>query len=131
MMSGSKVVRTLQMPTGMSDLIQFALEPLQLSEFIIAEDVLTYRLRYENGQLLTLVILFVEERHMLLFFKAVISFAIVDMDDEGRNRATYLRRSIERPSGPNDMEFCTRLVAQVAAMKRAVADDLGAGERLG
>ena len=131
MMSGGKVIRTLQMPTGMSELIQFALEPLQLSEFIMAEDVLTYRLHYENGQVLTLVILFVEERHLLLFSKAVISFAIVDMDDEGRNRATYLRRSIQRPRGPHDMEFCTHLMARVFAMTCTVEDDVGAGERLG
>lgn len=129
-MSGGKVIRTLQMPGGMPELIQLALEPLRLREFIVAEDVLTYRMHYANGQVLTLVILFVEERHLLLFSKAVISIAIVDMDDQGRSRATHLRSSIDRPTGPHDMEFCMRLMAQVAAMTRTVADGLGAGERI-
>lgn len=115
----------LCMPSGMKELIQFALRPIRVPLVMNEEDVLAYRLSYASGLHLTVIVMFVARRHWLLFRRPAMCLSVVKADDSMNVTSRYMIEYVQAPTGRHDMEFMSRF----AAATRAVADHLGAGER--
>lgn len=120
----------LRMPSGMKELIQFSLDPIQVSPCFDAEDVLAYRLSYASGQHLTGMVLFVARHYWLFWRRPAMCLSVVDADERMRIRSRYTLAYVRAPNGPHDMPFSVELLSQFASTSRAVADMLGAGQRI-
>ncbi len=119
----------LRMPSGMKELIEFALRPIRVPLVMNEEGVLAYRLSYASGLHLTVIVMLVARRRWLFFRRPAICISVVDAGIGMNIRSRYMVEYIRAPMGPHDMQFSTEFMARFAAVTRAVADVLGAGER--
>ncbi len=128
-MTGRIPVTLLRMPSGMKELIQFALRPIRVPLVMNEEDVLAYRLSYASGLHLTVIVMFVARRHWLIFRRPAMCLSVVKADERMNVTSRYMIEYVQAPTGPLDMEFTMEFMARFTAATRAVADVLGAGER--
>ena len=119
----------LRMPSGMKELIDFALQPIRVPLVMNEEDVIAYRLSYASGLHLTVIVMFVARRRWLFFRRPAICLSVVDAGTSMNIRSRYTVEYVGAPIGPHDIQFSTDFMARFAAVTRAVADVLGAGER--
>lgn len=129
-MSGHVPFSVLRMPSGMKELIQFSLYPLGITPSFDQEDVLAYRLSYASGLSLTVLVLFVARRRWLIFRRPFMCLSVVDADASMNVRSRYMTEYVPAPISPHDMQFSAAFMVTFAVATRAVADELGAGERI-
>ena len=119
-------IRALAMPEYVAQLVWMPLVRMKLEPTGGDDDIVTCSLVYENGAVLSLVVMCVAKRGWFRE-KPAITVSIVGLDDSTRAAQIHSRETIDVPTGPDDLPFVLRFSSLVRAMAWTLAatSDLG------
>jgi hypothetical protein len=118
--------QALAMPDYVAQLVRLPLARMNLEPSEVEGDIVSCPLLYEDGTMLSLVVLCVSERGWFRE-KPMLVLSIVALDQNTRAVRIYCRETISAPTGPSDLPFMIRLSAKV----RANAWTLAVTEKMG
>lgn len=118
--------RVLAMPDYVTRLIKLQLVGMGLQPDAEA-DAITCPLVYEDGSILSLVILCVAKRKWLLE-RPTLLISIASLDQRTRATEVYFRETTAIPTSASDLHFTIRLAAKIRAMAWSLATTGKMGE---
>jgi len=121
--------RALAMPRHVAQLITLPLESMGLQPSDAQDDLISCPLHYEDGTVLSLVVMCIAERR---WFRETPMLVISAVTTEGSRTAikVHFRDTMKPPNGPSDVAFTVRLSAKVRAIAWTIAATNGMGECL-
>lgn len=118
--------RALAMPEYVAQLIRLPLTRMKL-EPEAEDDIVNCSLVYENGAVLSLVVMCIAKRGW--FSKTpMLIVSIVELDDKTRSVQIRSRETMAVPTDPDDLTFVLRFTAMVRAMAWTLAATSDMGE---
>jgi hypothetical protein len=120
-------VRALAMPDYVANLVRLPLVRMELEPSEATNDAVLCSLLYENGTVLTLVVMCIA-RSGWFREKPMIVVSIVEMNDNAKIVRVHARENMAIPTDPHDMPFVLRLTAMVRAMAWTLAATSNMGE---
>lgn len=121
--------KALVMPDYVAELVKLCLTQLGLNPSDEHKDVITAPLRYQDGTVLSVVIMCMAQKSWFRE-KPMVSVATAKLDASMRATDIYLREVMPVPYGPSDLRFLLALSANIRAMAWTVAATAGMGECL-
>ena len=118
-------------PPGVKEQIDFSLHDFGLKPYIDMRKLQEYRLNFESGLVLSVIIHCVEQRTLFIFpHSAALKITVADVPKSFLPRKQILVRHLALPRSAYDLEFSMSFTSMFASMTRAVADTLYAGQCL-
>jgi hypothetical protein len=121
--------RALAMPEYVAQLIRLPLARMKLEPSEAEDDIVSCSLLYENGSVLSLVVMCIAKRGWFRE-KPMLVVSIVALDETTRAVQVHSSETIAVPTDANDVLFMIRLVAMVRASAWTVAATSNMGECL-
>lgn len=121
--------RALAMPEYVAELVRLTLVRLSLHPEPLQDDMVTCSLSYENGTVISLVVMCVAERRWFRERPAVL-VSFVELDQDTRATKVYHTETLTAPTGPGDFPFILHLATKVRARAWTLAVTAGLGECL-
>lgn len=118
--------RALAMPEYVAQLIRLPLARMKL-EPDAKDDIVSCSLVYENGVVLSLVVVCVAKRGWFRE-KPMLIVSIIELDDNTRAVQVHSRETMAVPTDPDDLPFVLRFTSMVRAMAWTVAGTSNMGE---
>jgi hypothetical protein len=106
--------RALAMPDYVAQLIRLPRMGLEPSE--ATDDIVTCPLLYEDGTVLSLVVMCIAKRGWFNREKPALAISIVALSEATRAARVYLSETVAVPTDDSDLPFMLRFVAMVKAM---------------
>jgi hypothetical protein len=119
--------RALAMPNYVAELVRLPLVRMDLEPSEAEDDLVTCPLLFEDGTVLSLVVMCVAKRGWFRE-KAVLIVSVVSLDENSRAVQVYMRDTMDVPSGPSDLPFAIKLSAKVRAIAWSLAATSNMGE---
>jgi hypothetical protein len=119
--------RALAMPDYVAQLIQLPLARMKLEPSEAEDDIVSCSLLYENGAVLSLVVMCVAKRGWFRE-KPMLVVSIVELDEHTRAVQVHSRETMAVPTDPDDVLFVLRLTSMIRAMTWTVAATSNMGE---
>lgn len=118
--------RALAMPEYVAQLIRMPLARMKLEPSEAEDDIVRCSLTYENGAVLSLVVMCIARRGWFRD-RPLLVVSIVELDDNTRAVQVHSRETMAVPTAPDDLPFVLRLTSLVRAMAwtLAVTSDMG------
>ena len=121
--------RTLKMPEHVAQLITMPLERMGLRPSDVQNDFISYPLQYEDGTVLSLVVMCIAKRGWFRE-KPVLIISAVTQEGSPRTAKVHFRDSMDYPAGPDDLPFALRISAKIRAIAWTIAATGDMGECL-
>jgi len=119
--------RALAMPEYVAQLIRMPLARMKLGPSEAEDDIVSCSLAYENGTVLSLVVMCIAKRGWFRE-KPLLVVSIVALDDNTRAVQVHSRETMAVPAEPDDMQFVLRFTSMVRAMAWTLAATGNVGE---
>lgn len=119
--------RALAMPEYVAQLVRMPLTRMKLGPSEAVDDIVSCSLVYENGTVLSLVVMCIAKRG---WFREtpMLLVSIVELDDNTRVVQVHSRETMAVPTDPDDVPFVLRFTAMVRAMAWTLAATSNIGE---
>jgi hypothetical protein len=119
--------RALAMPEYVAELIRMPLARMKLEPSEAEDDIVSCSLTYENGAVLSLVVMCIAKRGWFRETPLLV-VSIVELDDNTRAVQVHSRETMAVPTGPDDLLFVLRFSSMVRAMAWTLAATSDVGE---
>ena len=122
--------QALAMPAHIASLTQTALGSMGLDPSDVIDDMVICRLQYEDGTVVSIVVMYTTQLGWFNRIKAVVSLSFVELDEHTSIAKVRFNETVPLPTGPNDLPFIMRFAAKVRATAWALAVTGNIGECL-
>ena len=122
--------QVLAMPDDIATLVRIPLARLGLDPSDVTDDMVMCSLDYEDGTVVSMIVMCTAERGWFNRIKPVISLSFAELDANTRVVKVHFNETIPVPTGPSDLQFLVRFAAKVRATAWALAVTGGMGECL-
>ena len=122
--------QVLAMPDYIALLVRTPLARLGLDPSDATDDMVMCPLEYEDGTVVSIVVMCTAERGWFNRIKPVVSLSFVELGDNTKAMKVHLNETMAVPTGPSDLQFLTRFAAKIRATAWSLAVTGGMGECL-
>lgn len=119
--------RALTMPAYIARLITMPLKRMGLQPSEAQDDLISCPLQYEDGTVLSLVVMCIAKRRWFREKPALVISAVT-LEGSPRTVTVHLSETMDAPIGPDDLPFAVRLSAKVRAIAWTIAATGAMGE---
>lgn len=119
--------RALAMPDYVAQLIRMPLARMRLTPSEAEDDIVSCSLVYENGTVLSLLVMCIGKRGWFRE-KPMLAVSIIELNDDTGTVKVHSSETTDVPTDSSDLPFTLRLTAMVRAMAWTVASVSGMGE---
>jgi hypothetical protein len=120
----------LAMPAYIASLVRTPLERMGLDPSDVTDDMIICPLVYEDGTVVSIVVMCTTQRGWFNRIKSVASLSFVELDEHARILKMHFNENMPLPTGPDDLPFIMRFAAKVRATAWALALTGNIGECL-
>lgn len=121
--------RVLTMPKYVARLITMPLERMGLQPSESQDDLISCPLRYEDGSVLSLVVMCIAKRGWFRETPALVISAVT-LEGSPRTAMVHFRDTMDYPTGPDDLPFAVRISTKIRAIAWTIAATGDMGECL-